>query len=242
MCREGKNEELRYSIRSVVKNAPVSNVWVVGGKPEWYSGHFIPTKPVGNAFENVRNNLRHVIANPEISEDFVLMNDDFFIIRNVNSVSLYYGGVLNKRYHEHQELAGPNFYASFLDRTDRALKKMGIKEPLNYELHVPMPFNKTKLSETIEQKFSIRSFYGNYHNLGGEDLVNDVKIYSHAQFRDASSTLENGTPFVSTEDGSFIQIKDYLNELFPDASPYELPKLLRTNLANNSADRLLPLV
>lgn len=222
VCRGGKNEELRYSIRSVIANvATVKNIWVVGDKPDWYAGNFIPTKPVGNSFENVRNNLRHVIANSEISEDFVLMNDDFFIVQKINSVSLYYGGLLNKRYQEHQELAGPNFYATFLDKTDRVLKQMGIKEPLNYELHVPMPFNKIKLSETIDQKFSIRSFYANYHSLGGEDILKDVKIYSHPQFITASSTLENGTPFVSTEDRSFTQNKDYFNELFPDSSPHE---------------------
>ena len=239
MCREGKNEELRYSIRSVEKNAPVRNVWVVGGKPDWYTGNFISTKPVGNAYENVRNNLRHVLATPEISEDFVLMNDDFFIIKNVNSVSLYYGGLLNNRYAEHQELVGPNFYANFLRKTDKVLKQMGIKEPLNYELHTPMPFNKTKLAETIDQRFSIRSFYANYHRLGGEDLVKDVKIYSHVRFLSASSTLDNGTPFVSTEDGSFIQIKDYLENLFPDPSQYELPELSSSNLANDTADSFL---
>lgn len=239
MCREGNNEELRYSIRSVEKNAPVRNVWVVGGKPEWYTGNFIPTKPIGNAYENVRNNLRHVLATPEISEDFVLMNDDFFIIRNVNSVSLYYGGLLSNRYREHQELVGPNFYANFLRKTDTVLKQMGIREPLNYELHVPMPFNKTKLAETIDQRFSIRSFYGNMHGLGGEDIVKDVKIYSHVSFVASSSSLDNGTPFVSTEDGSFIQIKDYLQSLFPDPSCYELSELTSSNLANDTTNSLL---
>ena len=119
---------------------------------------------------------------------------------------------------------------------------MGIKEPLNYELHTPMPFNKTKLAETIDQRFSIRSFYANYHNLGGEDIVKDVKIYSHVKFLTASSSLDNGTPFVSTEDGSFIQIKDYLENLFPDPSQYELSKLSSSNITDDSTNGLLPSV
>ena len=232
MCRDGENEELRYSIRSAVKNAPVRNVWVIGGKPEWYAGNFIPTKPVGNAFSNVRNNLKHAIARPEISDDFVLMNDDFFIMRNVNSVYPYYGGLLNKRYTEHQEIAGFNFYANLLRRTDLALKQMGIKEPLNYELHVPMPMNKAKLSETIDVPLSIRSYYGNVHGVGGEDMK-DVKVYSHVLFQNASSTIDNGTPYLSTEDGAFLQVKDYLANLFPEPSPYELPVLTSTDSTNN---------
>lgn len=241
MCRHGENEELRYSLRSVVKNAPVRNVWVVGGKPDWYTGNFLKTKPVGNAYENVRNNLKQVLANPEISEDFVLMNDDFFIIENVNSVSHYYGGLLIKRAQRHQELAGTNQYSMLLMNTDTALKKMGIKQPLNYELHVPMMFNKTKLAETIDLPFKIRSTYGNIHQIGGED-IKDVKIYSHARFTVDSSSIDNGTPYVSTEDGAFHKIKDYLDGLFPDPSPYELPKLLSADLANDRTNSLLPSV
>lgn len=222
MCRPGHNEELRYSIRSVVKNyVPKSNVWVVGDKPDWYAGDFIKTRPVGNAYENVRNNLRHVINTPEISNDFVLMNDDFFIVRKLNSVSHYHGGLLVKRADEHQELAGPNFYANFLRRTDTVLKKRGIKEPLNYELHTPMLFNKNMLEQTIDYPFSIRSSYGNIHNIGGEE-IRDVKVYSHPRFVHTSSSIDNGTPYLSTEDGSFEQLKDYLVNMFPDKSKYEL--------------------
>jgi len=221
MCREGDNEELRYSIRSVVANVETAgNVWVIGGKPDWYIGNFINVKPVGNAFENVRNNLRHVLNTPEISNDFVLMNDDFFILRKLNSVSVYHGGLLINRSQRHEELAGPNYYATFLRKTDDALRKRGIKQPLNYELHVPMEFNKTKLAETIDLPYKIRSTYGNIHNVGGEE-IQDVKIYSHPRFVGSSSDLENGTPFVSTEDDAFHKIKNYLEDLFPDPSPYE---------------------
>ena len=222
MCRPGHNEELRYSIRSVVQNyEPASNVWVVGDKPDWYTGDFIKTRPVGNAYENVRNNLRHVIDTPEISDDFVLMNDDFFILRKLNSVSLYHGGLLIKRAEKHEDLAGPNFYANFLRRTDTVLKKRGIKEPLNYELHTPMEFNKEKLRETIDYPYSIRSSYGNIHNIGGEE-IQDVKIYSHPQFRDSSSVIDNGTPYLSTDDGAFEEMQQYFKDMFPVASKYEL--------------------
>lgn len=220
MCRAGKNEELRYSIRSVIKNAPVDNIWVVGDKPDWYVGDFIKTKPVGNAYENVRNNLKHVIDHPNISDDFVLMNDDFFIVRKLNSVSHYHGGLLIKRAERHQELAGPNQYSNLLMRTDTFLRKRGIKEPLSYELHVPMQLNKIKLSETIDLPSKIRSTYGNIHRIGGEE-IDDVKIYSHPFFQIDSSSIDNGTPYLSTEDGAFHQVRDYLANLFPEPSQYE---------------------
>ena len=41
ICKDGENEELRYSIRSVLKNTKDAVIWVVGGKPNWYIGNYI---------------------------------------------------------------------------------------------------------------------------------------------------------------------------------------------------------
>jgi len=41
ICKDGVNEELKYSIRSVVESFPETNIWVVGGKPDWYTGRDI---------------------------------------------------------------------------------------------------------------------------------------------------------------------------------------------------------
>lgn len=221
-CRYGDNEELRYSIRSVIANLEtLNNIWVVGSKPDWYSGNFINVLPVGNSFDNVRANLKEVIANKDISEDFVLMNDDFFIVQKINSVSHYHGGLLLNRSMRHQELAGPNYYANSLMKTDKSLKQKGIKEPLNYDLHVPIVFNKAKLSQTIDMPFSIRSYYGNTYKLGGEE-IKDVKIYSHPRFKVDSSSIDNGTPFMSTDDESFKSIHHTIKHMFPLPSQYEL--------------------
>lgn len=220
-CRPGKNEELRYSIRSVEKNASfIKNIWVVGGKPDWYSGKFIEIPQISNAFQNVRMNLKTVIDTQEISEDFVFMNDDFFIINKIDSVPTYYNGLLEDRSIRHRELAGANYYSNFLAKSDQALRRYGIKKPLNYELHLPIVFNKAMLSETIDKQFSIRSCYGNIHNIGGED-IKDVKIYTSPRFVEDSSSIDNGTPFVSTDDESFKSMGNIIKDMFPGKSSYE---------------------
>jgi hypothetical protein len=220
-CRPGKNEELRYSIRSVQKNASfVRDVWVVGDKPDWYSGKFLDVAQTSNAFQNVRTNLKTIIDNFDISEDFVFMNDDFFIVKKIDSVPTYYNGLLSDRSRRHTELAGMNYYANFLMRSDQALRRYGIKEPLNYELHVPIVFNKTMLLETIDKQFSIRSCYGNIHNIGGKE-IRDVKIYTNPRFAEDSSSIDNDTPFVSTDDESFRKMGDIIKDMFPDRSSYE---------------------
>ena len=222
VCREGENEELRYSIRSVVKNAPVDNIWVIGGKPDWYTGNFISVKNDSGKFNNIKNCIKVASETDEISEDFVLMNDDFFITEKLNRVSLYYGGVLTNRHTRHQELCGPNAYATLLSKTDAALKKSGIDQPLNYDVHVPMVINKTKMRSIIHKPYAMMSYYGNLFCSDGIN-IEDVKIYSTYRLLSASSTINNGTPYFSTEDGSFNKMQHEIKEIFPEPSIYEYP-------------------
>jgi len=79
ICRGGENEELRYSLRSVVNSFPDSAVWVVGGIPKWYSGNKISIEQNAGKWANAVNNLNAITESPDIPEEFVLMNDDFFI-------------------------------------------------------------------------------------------------------------------------------------------------------------------
>ena len=53
ICKPGDNEELRYSIRSAVKNLKFDNLYLVGGKPDWYDGKFIAVEPIPNKFKNL---------------------------------------------------------------------------------------------------------------------------------------------------------------------------------------------
>ena len=90
ICRDGDNEELRYSIRSAVKNLPHDNLWVVGGKPDWYSGPYIEVPQDKAYYRNARTNIRTIIKSNKISNTFILMNDDFFIMNKVDSLPYMY--------------------------------------------------------------------------------------------------------------------------------------------------------
>ena len=94
VCRPGENEELRYSIRSISNNLKYGNLWVVGYKPSWYIGNFLPIKDIGSKFNNIKNCLEVVSESQEISEDFVFMNDDFFLLQELDELQTYHGGLL----------------------------------------------------------------------------------------------------------------------------------------------------
>lgn len=223
ICRSGDNEELRYSLRSAEQNASHNKVWVIGGKPDWYGGNFVDVPDSGaNKFENI---LQCVKAIPEIggiTDDFVLMNDDFFFIKKVGKMPVYHGGPLSAKIDQYIEL-GSRRYAALLSRTYKNLIRQGISVPLDYDLHVPMPMNKQKLRESLKKAYFPRSGYGNVHSIGGT-LMQDVKTYSPGSILSPKSydyTQEN-VAFISTEDNSFEYVyQTILKDMFPTPSIYE---------------------
>jgi hypothetical protein len=223
ICRVGENEELRYSIRSAVKNLPHDKIWVVGGKPDWYTGNFInvPNNTL-NKFENILECMRIITNIEEISDDFILMNDDFFFIKAIDKMPVYHGGFLKDKIDRYVELRAGK-YASLLVKTYKDLIRQGIKNPLDYDIHVPMPMNKQKLKESLTKAYFPRSGYGNIHNIGGT-LIKDVKAYfvRSPLYSNTYDYKQNDISFVSTEDSSFDYVyKAILKEMFLSSSPYE---------------------
>ena len=222
ICRPGDNEELRYSIRSVVKNIQYDNIWLVGNKPKWYKGNFLPVPDTSNRYENIRNAIESVSMNSEISEDFLLMNDDFFILKPLAEIPKFHGGLLINKINNYIDLTGINRYVKMLMNTHRFLLKHGIKDPLDYDIHVPMQMNRTNLTKIIHKKHFPRSMYGNIFNIGGTE-IKDVKIYpSTSNLYPKSYSIDASTTYLSTLDSSFEGVFGLLQDMFRDKTEYEL--------------------
>jgi hypothetical protein len=225
VCRRGDNEELRYSIRSVLASFPDANIWVVGGKPDWYGGNFIKTNRVTNKYGQVEENLKRLVSASSISETFVLMNDDFFIISPVSSIEYLHRGSLSSAYHDLVDHLGQaDLYANRLYKMLRILENsFKIKDPLSYELHVPMVMERSKLATLLGKGYPMwRSIYGNKYSVGGT-RASDVKVYAHTAYEYISAEYENNKlPYLSTDDESFKSVQPYLHKLFPNPSHLEL--------------------
>lgn len=223
ICRSGENEELRYSIRSAVANLPHSNIWVVGDKPEWYTGNFIPVKQTNSKYSNVRKMLEVIQNSSQISNNFILMNDDFFIINPVKKLKNLHGGSLLSKVHQYQDLAMGSSYTRMLEQTYFRLTKMGIENPLDYDIHVPMQMSRKGLREALKGQTLWRSTYGNVFKVGGTK-ISDVKVYVDGPLKFKSYDLNNlKYDYISTDDSSFEMVKEaLLEDLFPEPTVYEL--------------------
>lgn len=223
ICRDGENEELRYSIRSVETNFPKGRVWVVGGKPSWYIGNYIPVENASTKQLNAIKNLFTITESEDISENFVLMNDDFFIINPVSDIKTYHGGNLMDKIKLRREITPTSKYPDLLLKAYRALQRRGIVDILDYELHVPMPMTKAGLREALEMGTQWRSTYGNLYGVGGE-LAEDVKVYGSGDLLEVTYDIDFlKSDYVSTDDGSFLRVYNkILKDRFPNPSSCEL--------------------
>lgn len=224
ICRGGENQELRYSLRTVVNSFPDSDIWVVGGIPNWYNGKNISIEQNASKYNNAIENLKAIVKSAETPDEFVLMNDDFFIINKIDSIKHYHEGPLLDKIEKYKDLKMDPSYVQKLGQTYARLQRMGVEEPVSYETHTPMIMLKDRLSEVLQYcPTSLwRSLYGNIHHVGGEQ-IKDVKVYYRDRFAKISNDYTNSNfPLMSTDDESFLIIRDsLLKNKFNKKSKYE---------------------
>ena len=216
--------ELRYSLRSVAKNFPHRKVWFIGGQPEGlYPDGRIAHKQVGqNKWENVRSSLFKVLECEDITEDFYLFNDDFFVMKPVTGPFInFVGGTLEARIREVYINTGKN--SPYSDQLNKARSELLFDgyDAMSFCVHLPMLINKTKAREVLNSLGSpmFRSIYGNraqvpyiYHK--------DVKIY------DRDTVPEEDCDYLSTLEDSFIngKVGEFIRKRFNTPCRFESPK------------------
>ena len=176
-----------------------------------------------NKYANALKNLKSLCEHPEISDDFVLMNDDFFIIKKINSIDQFYNGLLSDKINRFTQITGSSMYIKKLITTNKKLIDLGIKNPIDYELHVPMPMSRSGLLDVITKypECLWRSMYGNLFSVGGTQM-DDVKVYVNKRHLARSNEITDNSIYMSTEDTSLkVMLDKVLRQMLPNPSIYE---------------------
>lgn len=216
------NEELRYSVRSVEKNFPYNKIWFYGGCPLGIKPdkHIFVKQDKPTKWENVRKMLYEVCRNEDITENFWLFNDDFFIMQKIEEPKNYCNGTLESRIKEIEDRRNghKSEYSINLAITKQLLEEGGYPT-INYAVHIPMLINRKKALETLN-KFPdspmFRSLYGNYVRLPAVDMP-DVKI--HCQ----TVKPKEDAIMLSSSDRSFEvgYLGAFIKRSFKEKSKYE---------------------
>jgi hypothetical protein len=231
------NEELRFSLRSVDKNLKHDGVILSGFPPEWTQNTArlsVPAKGAARKFLNAARNMLAICQWEDTSQEFILMNDDFFVIEPVDEVQTHHRGYLERAIEIQFKKWGNSPYYKGMVATLEYLRGIGIDNPLAYHLHVPMVVDKTIMEEVLidtgvtspkpstRPNYLLRTIYGNVANVGGT-RSRDVKVAS-LKSADLTSVLRHGSPYLSTGDQSWRSgaVGRYIVGQFPDPCQYEV--------------------
>ena len=219
------DNEIKYSLRSL-KFFEHRNVFVIGEKLDWFSDkiiHIPATDSEMTKFKNARKKLKIAVNDPRISDDFVLMNDDFYFWREVKEIKPYHRGkirdVVNSLHKKHGNIS---FIAT--------LRLMGRihKHGYDYSVHYPFVYNKEKLKKVISDcelyktNILIRTHYGNlFHRNNPKLQRKDVKIHNYEDidkvFKDKPEVISTGDHVVLDE-----KMQKKLKNKFRKKSEYEI--------------------
>jgi hypothetical protein len=146
-------------------------------------------------------------------------------VKKLDKVEYFYSGTIAEVLGNYSDSGQTNYgYQRLFNKTKNYLNRRGIGNPLDYELHVPMPMNKGKLLEVLNNKTLHRSTYGNVYGVGGTKTY-DVKVYSNTELKGKFHDLiKEDLNYLSSHDSNFEFILDFiLRDMFPDPSAYESP-------------------
>ena len=215
--------ELRYSLRSVAKNFKFNKIWIYGGCPDCIQpDHWVNFQQTGiNKWERTRSTYSAIMKNDEITPEFYLFNDDFFIMHPYDQDPYLSNGTLNELIdHIVKKHNGVrSLYVKRLEETERYLRQHGF-DTKSFESHTPFLINRELGAKTLNDisgwPIAFRSSYGNMNHLptvNSHDfkLINPEKIPA------------NDWILASTSEKSFRtgQVGSYIRTAFPDKCRYE---------------------
>ncbi len=218
------NEELRYSLRSVAANVPHRRVWIAGYTPKWVKNvHSVPLEPLRDKFDNQYQSLSAALSQPALTDEFYLFNDDMFVVERFDGpLPLYHLGPL-RDYVDWCSGIGKNPLNGWLRgmrEMVRLLESKGHDAPLCYENHTPILFPRAALQDVIRWR-TPHFLPFSYLPLVGVD--DPGTRWVDAKAGKLADPLEEGMPFLSTDDDSFERSKvgDHVRGMFTGPCFYE---------------------
>jgi len=236
------NPDLIMSLRSIEKFCTYRNVWIIGYKPSWLKNvKYIHTNQKGNTkWTNSCINFKAACECEDISENFILMNDDFIALRPIldwkQALNVCLGSITDESTRYRKKSKASKWQNGFI-YAEKLLIECHAKTCYNYETHLPMIINKTNYLKFLEipaikkfmQTSNVLHKRSLYKNLFPEPdtsfphKIKDVKINLGYDFTD-NYLKENWISVFDNVIGDYLKfpkINKFLNNMFPNKSNFE---------------------
>lgn len=225
------NEELRFSIRSMVKHLDkIGNIFIIGHRPSFLNRNIIhipaDDRHKHNYARNIYEKILTACNDERVSDNFLYVSDDHFLRADYcTSCFPNYSNARFKTLQAHcQQLTSKNTYKPFCAATIKVLEEGGFPT-INYNVHTPIIYNKEKFKFVTslydwETQFGYvaKSLYGNTLRLPIMETT-DLKIYTPKSTEKAIYLLLGKHPFFSINEHAMNEsMMNVLNELYNERS------------------------
>lgn len=214
------NEELRYVLRSL-SNLPHRRVHIFGFAPRWVNRdtvNVVERRHQANKFEIVLGHVRAACMSTAVSDDFVLFNDDMYVMRPIDEIPVLNAGPVPDVVAYYRARGNNSTWVRSMESTNTRLEQLGYRDVLSFENHTPLPVNSRAMLAAIGlrncHRWNDRTAYGAVAGLVG-DYSPDVKIYT------PTDPIPD-SPLLSTADVALDgPVLERFQTTFPDPCRYE---------------------
>ena len=236
------NPDIRISLRSVAKFCNFRRIWIVGYKPSWIKGvRYIPTIQNQDKWKNSIINYMAACNCEEVSENFILMNDDFFALKPIYNWRENLNVCLGKLSDEVRKNANnpkKSRWKYGFDYAVDTLKELKCETEFNYETHLPIIINKANFKQMMKlpiiKDFMVtrkvlhkRSIYKNLYPdsvLTNPRKIDDVKITLNQDLSDVWLREDWLSVFDDTVGNTrqYPKLNQFLSSLFSEKCKFEV--------------------
>lgn len=198
------DDELRYSLRSLASRCKdLGKIFIVGEKIDWLQNvcHIEAEDKHKKPWKNVLDKIRIACLNEELSEDFLLMNDDFF--------------------------AFDDFLASEMPFYATKGGNGGASGPIDFAVHRPIRLNKKMylampITSDMSTSYSPRTFYCNFYK-APPTYIKEHVLRTGEGMPSLDEQLGNET-WATIDDVTMcdIEFRVWLDTIYPEQSPFEI--------------------
>lgn len=218
---ETKGAELRLCLEGIKRHMiNAGNVFIVGDQPS-FAGYYIHMQETDRGRgkqDNIRLKILAACSHPQISDPFLFMNDDYFLLRQMDaqSVPYLYNKTMLKAYHDKRKIGS---YKQALQNTVDFLGG----DALHYDIHYPIIYRKENFTQSMEladwcnwskrDGFVIKSLYCAMCGIKGQQ-IDDPKLKEIVLMPNEVHQRVKDWPMFSTDENTFNQaVIDYLTSI-----------------------------